>query len=57
MLRLSVDFKSKYLWLVGYVSMGCGDNNEWSFGGTEYQWSIWVPDIYWCGLGLAIDNT
>ena len=36
MLRLSVVFKFKELWLVRYDSMGCDDNNDWCFGGAEY---------------------
>ena len=55
MLRLIVVFMSKELLSVRYGSMGCGDNNEWSFGGPEDEWSVWVPDIDWWGLGLDID--
>ena len=35
MLRLSVLFKSKELWSVGYGYMGCNDNNEWYFRGSK----------------------
>ena len=55
MLSLSVVFKFKYFWSVGYGSMGCDDNYKWYFGGSEDEWYIWVPDIYWWGLGLAVD--
>ena len=42
--------------LVGYGSMLCDDNDEWSFGGPEDEWYLWVTDIDWPGLGLAIDS-
>ena len=57
MLRLSVVFKSKELWSVGYGYTGCDDNYEWYFGGLENEWYVWAPDIYWRGLGLSIDIT
>ena len=56
MSRLSLVFKSKELWSVGYSFMGCGDNVEWYFGCTEDEWYVWVPDIDWWGLGLSIDS-
>ena len=56
MLSLSVVFKSKELWSVGYGSMECDDNDEWSFGGAEYKWSIWVTGIDRWVFGLAIDS-
>ena len=30
--------------------------NEWYFGGTEDEWSVWVTNIYWRSLGLDIDT-
>ena len=57
MLRLSVVFNPKELWLVGYGSMVCDDNDEWYFGDPEDEWSNLVPDIGWWGLSLAIDST
>ena len=56
MIRLSVVFKSKNLWSVGYGSMIYNDNDEWYFGGSEDGWYVWVPDIYRWGFGLAIDS-
>ena len=56
MLTLSDFCKSKELWSVGYGSMGCDDNNEWSFEGDEDEWSFWVPDIYQWMFGLDIDS-
>ena len=57
MLRLSVVFKTKELWSVVYGSMGCDDNYEWSFGGPEDEWYVWITDIDWRGLGLATDSS
>ena len=66
MLRLSDVFKSKYIWSVGYGSMGCDDNDEWYFGDPDYEWSVWVtdnewyvwvPDIYWGILGSTLDSS
>ena len=65
MLRLSHFCKSKQLWSVGYVSMGCDDINGWSFGGTynecyiwvpDDEWLIWVPDTDWISLGSTLDR-
>ena len=56
MLRLSVGFKSKELCSVGYGSMGCDDNNEWSVGGPDDEQYSLVLDMDWWGLGLAIDS-
>ena len=47
---------SKELWSVRYGYMGCYDNNDWSFGGPEDEWSVLVPYIDWWGLGLAIGS-
>ena len=55
MLRLSGVFKSKELWSVGYGSMGCDDYDEWSFGGPDDDWSVWVPYIYWRSLVSTLD--
>ena len=44
MLRLSGVFKSKDLRSVWYGYMGCGDNNEWYFGGPDNEWYVWVPE-------------
>ena len=55
MLRLSGVFKSKELWSVGYGSMGCDDYDEWSFGGPDNDWSVWVPYIYWRSLVSTLD--
>ena len=56
MLRLSYFCKSKDHWSVGYGYMGCYYNNEWSFGGADEEWYVWVTDIeLWC-FGLTIDN-
>ena len=54
---LSVVFESKYIGSVGYGSMACDNNNVWSFGGPGDEWSVWVAEIYWWRLGLAIDRT
>ena len=56
MLRLSVVFKSKELWPFRYGSMGCDDNNEWSFGGAEYEWYVWFPGVDWWVFCLAVDG-
>ena len=56
MLRVSVVFKSKELWLFGYDSMVCDDNDEWSFEGDEDEWYFWVTDIYQWIFVLAIDG-
>ena len=56
MLRVSVVFKSKELWLFGYDSMVCDDNYECSFGGSEDEWYVWVTNIDWWVFGLAIDS-
>ena len=56
MLRLSVVFKSKELWSVGYGSMGCDYNDEWYFGGAEDEWSVWVPYKYQLFFGFSIDS-
>ena len=45
MLRLSDVFKSKYIWSVGYGSIGWDDNNEWSLGGPDDDWYVLIPDI------------
>ena len=37
--------KSIKLWSVRYGSMRCGDNNEWSFGGPDDEWSFLVPEM------------
>ena len=37
--------KPKEPWPVRYGSTGCYYSNEWSFGGTDYEWFVRVPDI------------
>ena len=56
MLSLSFFFKSKEIWSIWYGSMGCDDKDEWSFGGPEDEWSVWIPDILWWGFGFSIDS-
>ena len=47
MLRLGDFCNSQELCPPGYGSMGCDDSNECYFGGSDDEWSVWVPDNEW----------
>ena len=46
MLMLSNLYLSKDIWSDGCGSAGFDASNEWSFGVTDNEWSVKVPDIY-----------
>ena len=55
MLWLSDFCKYKELCSVGCGSVRCDATNEWSSGGTDKEWYVKVPDIYWRSLGSTLD--